>query len=696
MTDALPLARQHSFNVEHCFPVATGSMSQKVRQFDWSNTSLGAIEAWPAALRVACEMILASHFPKCLVWGEGLVTIYNDAFRPILGNKPEALGRPFSAVWEEAWASLDPVVRRAFNGESTYIEDFHLEVNRYGWMESAYFTFCYSPVRDEHGRVVGMVDTVIETTAKVAAQTKARHLTDSLAAQVAEATAERDQMWRLATEAMAVIDTEGRFIACNPVWTQMLGWESEQIIGRLFIELVETEDKDAVAYQLAQLTSSGARCEFECRIRCRDGSHRAMAWSTACAENRIHAVGRDITAAREANAALKKTEAALYQAQKMESVGQLTGGVAHDFNNLLQVVSSNLQLLARMYSENPRAEKHVVSALAAVNKGAKLTSQLLAFARRQPLAPKVVNVGRFINGMDDLLRRTLGEAIEVETIVSGGLWNSLVDPSQVENALLNLAINARDAMNGVGKLTIEAGNASLDDAYCRAHSEVTSGQYVVLAVTDTGSGMPPEVLAKVFDPFFTTKPEGKGTGLGLSMVYGFVKQSGGHVKVYSELGHGTTVKIYLPRVAQAEEVVAAPVSVHELAGGQETILVAEDDSDVRSTTAELLETLGYRVLQAKDAASALAIVESGMKIDLLFTDVVMPGSMRTPELARKAKAFLPGLVVLFTSGYTQNAIVHGGRLDPGVELIGKPYTHESIATKLRQLLDKRPQPAKVS
>jgi signal transduction histidine kinase len=380
-------------------------------------------------------------------------------------------------------------------------------------------------------------------------------------------------------------------------------------------------------------------------------------------------------------------EAQLRQAQKMEAVGKLTGGVAHDFNNLLQIISGNLQLLMKDVSGNPRAERKLQNAMSGVSRGSKLASQLLAFSRRQPLAPKAVNLGRLVRGMDDILRRALGEAIEIETVIAGGLWNTFVDPSQVENALLNLAINARDAMGGHGRLTIEAGNAALDDEYALRHSEVAAGQYVMLAVTDTGCGIPVELMDRVFEPFFTTKPEGQGTGLGLSMVYGFVKQSGGHVKIYSEPGHGTTVRMYLPRAHQQEDI-AVEVETGPVVGGKETILVVEDDEEVRATVVEMLGELGYRVLKAKDAQSALVIVESGVPIDLLFTDVIMPGPLRSPELARMARERLPKMAVLFTSGYTENAIVHGGRLDEGVELLSKPYTRETLARKIRQVLQR--------
>ncbi|NII55951.1 response regulator [Luteibacter sp. SG786] len=379
------------------------------------------------------------------------------------------------------------------------------------------------------------------------------------------------------------------------------------------------------------------------------------------------------------------TQDQLRQAQKMDAIGKLTGGVAHDFNNLLQVISGNLQLLAADVAGNPRAERRLANAMAGVTRGSKLAAQLLAFGRRQPLAPKVVNIGRFVREMDDLLRRTLGEEIEVETVIAGGLWNTLVDISNVENALLNLAINARDAMEGRGRLTIEAGNALLDSAYASAHGDLRPGQYVMIAVTDTGTGIPPEIIDQVFEPFFTTKPEGQGTGLGLSMVYGFVKQSGGHVKIYSEPGHGTTVKLYLPRSTQSEDRIV-DVENEDLRGGDETVLVVEDDDAVRDTVVSMLSDLGYRVLKARDAASALSIIESGIAIDVLFTDVVMPGSLRSPELARKAVERQPGIAVLFTSGYTENAIVHGGRLDEGVELLSKPYTRDQLARRIRHVL----------
>jgi PAS domain S-box-containing protein len=670
-------------------------MSGRVAAFDWRQTPLGAPETWSPALRVSVELLLGSRFPGCLIWGPALTMIYNDAFELILGEKPSALGRSFADVWSEVWDALSPLVDRAFQGEATFIEDFELEINRHGYAEQAFFTFCYSPVRDERGVIVGMLDTVIETTGKVVATRRAEDWANTLEKQVSQQTADRDRLWKLTVDPMVTCDRHARIRSVNPAWTQLLGWTPLESIDRNLGYFLHADDRDATDDILAGLPETVASFKFETRCRCHDGSLRLIEWSTVPDDQTLLLVGRDLTLIREQAEALKKSEIALYQAQKMESVGQLTGGVAHDFNNLLQVISGNLQLLSKSLLGNKRVEKYIANAQAGVQRGAKLSSQLLAFARRQPLEPRIVNVARLIPGIEDMLHRTIGEGIEMETVISGSLWNCFVDSAQMENAILNLAINARDAMNGVGRLTIECANAHLDQAYAQAHDDVASGPYVMLAVADTGCGMSEEVLGKVFEPFFSTKPEGRGTGLGLSMVFGFVKQSGGHVKLYSEIGHGTVVKIYLPRVVADEDAVDLEQTTL-VVPGSETILVAEDDDAVRQTVVEMLTGLGYQVLQARDAASALVILESGVNVDMLFTDVVMPGSVRSPELAARARQLIPGIAVLFTSGYTEDAIVHGGKLNAGVELIGKPYTEEALGLKIRSVLARAERPLQPS
>jgi signal transduction histidine kinase/ActR/RegA family two-component response regulator len=385
-----------------------------------------------------------------------------------------------------------------------------------------------------------------------------------------------------------------------------------------------------------------------------------------------------------------QAETMMRHAQRMEALGQLTGGIAHDFNNLLQVMISNLDLVAERLAEDRTLGRRIAAALRAAERGAAMTQQLLAFARRQPLAPVALDLDRVLAEVRELLHRSLGEAVDLQIVQSAGLWPAMADPAQLENVLVNLIVNARDAMPKGGKVTLETANVFLDEDDAR-QQDIAPGAYVMLAVTDTGEGMTAEVAARAFEPFFTTKEAGRGTGLGLSQVFGFIKQSGGHVKIDSEPGQGTSVKIYLPRAAAATAAgrVAGPSS---LPSGTEAVLVVEDDEDVRAATAAQLQKLGYRTLVAGTAAEALAIIERGETIDLLFTDVVLPGGMRGGELAAEARRIRPAIAVLFTSGYTQNSIVHDGVLDPGALLLGKPYRLEALAAKLREALARAESP----
>ena len=378
-------------------------------------------------------------------------------------------------------------------------------------------------------------------------------------------------------------------------------------------------------------------------------------------------------------------EQALRQSQKMEAVGQLTGGVAHDFNNLLTIIIGNIGIAKRGVVE-ARAERALDNALVGAERAAQLTQRLLAFSRRQPLNPRVLDVNKLILSISDLLTRTLGENIKLETISGAGLWKVEADASEMESTLLNLALNARDAMPEGGKLTIETSNAYLDDEYCRQQEDLTPGQYILIAISDSGSGMSAETIDRAFEPFFTTKEAGKGTGLGLSQVYGFMKQSNGHVKIYSEPGEGTTIKLYLPRREGDEAAVSGDDQAGSDRGREETILIVEDDDGVRQYASEILRDLNYQVIEAKDSASALRLLEANKKFDLLLTDVVLPGK-NGRELATEIERRRPGTKILFMTGYSRNAIVHHGRLDPGTELIQKPLIERDLARKIRQVLD---------
>jgi PAS domain S-box-containing protein len=612
----------------------------------------------------------------------GRVTSWNPGARRFKGYEAnEIIGRHFSTFYTDAERAQNVPTQALAEAERT--GRFELE----GWRVRKDGTQFWAHViidaiRSPEGDLVGFAKITRDLTERKAAETKLR---------------ESEEQFRLLVQsvtdyAIYMLDASGHVASWNAGAQHIKGYAPEEIIGRHFSEFYTEADRAAGLPRTGLETATRiGRWEHEGqRVRKNGGVFWAHVVIHAIRDEAGKLLGfakvtRDITERREAEAALQAAHESMIRSQKLEAIGQLTGGVAHDFNNLLQVISGNLQLLSKDIAGNARAEMRVQTALAGVARGSKLASQLLAFARRQPLEPRVVNLGRLIKNMDEMLRRALGGEIEVETVVAGGLWNSLVDPAQLENAVLNLAINARDAMDSEGRLTIEASNAFLDDEYVRQHDELSAGQYVMIAVTDTGTGIPPDILERVYEPFFTTKAEDKGTGLGLAMVYGFLKQSGGHVKIYSEVGAGTTVKLYFPRVVANEDtLVEAPSG--EIKGGEETVLVVEDDDEVREVAVSMLTELGYRVVKARDAASALVVVDSGIPIDLIFTDVMMPGTLRSPDLARKAKERLPNVAVLFTSGYTQNAIVHGGRLDPGVELLAKPYTREALARKIRHVL----------
>jgi PAS domain S-box-containing protein len=393
-------------------------------------------------------------------------------------------------------------------------------------------------------------------------------------------------------------------------------------------------------------------------------------------------VFRDVTGWKEA-------ERKLREAQKMEAIGQLTGGIAHDFNNVLTVITGTIDILIDGVADRPGLATVAHMIEEAATRGAGLTRQLLAFARKQPLQPRETDINALVAETANLLRPTLGEDVEIERMLEDGAWRAMIDPTQLASALLNLALNARDAMPSGGKLTLETANVILDEVYAQANSEVTPGPYVMVAVSDTGTGIPAALHHKVFEPFFTTKDIGKGTGLGLSMVYGFVKQSNGHIKIYSEEGHGTTIKLYLPRASGETQTIEAAPSPR-LQGGHEAILVVEDDALVRNYVVSQIESLGYKAIAANTGAEALALLERGVMFDLLFTDVVMPGGMNGRELAERVKRHRPGTRVLYTSGYTENAIMHHGRLDPGVALLNKPYRKTELARKIREVLGEPP------
>jgi PAS domain S-box-containing protein len=498
--------------------------------------------------------------------------------------------------------------------------------------------------------------------------------------------------------AIYMLDSRGYVTSWNPGAQRLKGYSADEIVGEHFSRFYTDEDRAAALPATAlQIAAADGRFEREgWRLR-KDGSrfwaHVVIdAIRDDAGELRGFAkITRDITERKEAERALDEARQALFQSQKMEAVGQLTGGVAHDFNNLLTVIIGGLDTISRSrLVEDSRVSRALEMSRYAADRAISLTSRLLAFSRKQPLQPTPTDLNTLVRDMTELLHRTLGEHIEMEAVLSPRLWKAEVDQNQLESALLNLAVNARDAMRGGGKLTVETANTYLDAHYTSRDVEVVPGQYVMVSATDTGSGIAKAILSKVFEPFFTTKEVGRGTGLGLSQVYGFVKQSGGHVTIYSEEGHGTCVKLYFQRYG-GDGAGDEPAREEHRPGAEadEVVLVVEDSPDVRAFSVMSLAELGYQVREATDAENALRILESDQRIDLLFTDVVLPGKSGR-LLANAAAQARPGLKILFTTGYARNAIVHHGRLDADVQLLPKPFTFEQLASRVRDVLDAAP------
>jgi PAS domain S-box-containing protein len=534
-----------------------------------------------------------------------------------------------------------------------------------------------------------MADRTWEASGRAKAYQALRSINESLEQEIAFRTTQRDRIWRLSSDLMVVATLEAVITSANPAWKTIFGWSETDLIGRNIIDLLHPEDRPSMRQQLRLLKEGQPVTSFESRYRRRDGVFLWLSWRAVPDETSIHAVGRDITAEREQAEALKAAEEALRQAQKMEAVGQLTGGIAHDFNNLLQGIVGSLDLMEKRIEAGRAAEvaKFVTAARASANRAVALTHRLLAFSRRQPLDPKPVQANPLVHAMEELLARSMGERINIVLRLAPDLWPTLCDPHQLESAILNLAINARDAMPDGGTLTLETCNTELDAAYAARMPEVLPGPYICLSVTDTGTGMSASVMEQAFEPFYTTKPLGQGTGLGLSMIYGFTKQSEGHARIYSELGHGTTVKLFLPRylgeaVETGETQTTKPANVQS---DHAIVLVVEDEDIVRGLIVDVLEEMGLTAITAHDGPSGLAILQSRQSIDLLVTDIGLPG-INGRQMADAGRLLRPDLKILFMTGYAETAAMANGFLEPGMEMITKPFPIDTLATRIRGMI----------
>jgi PAS domain S-box-containing protein len=555
--------------------------------------------------------------------------------------------------------------------------------------------------RDRQGLPIRLIGAHTDITEQVLAEQALRQSEDlyrkladqlaelnaTLAQRVEEKTRERDRIWNVSQDLLLVADRKGVWQTVNPAWTRTLGWSEAELLNRTSEWLEHPEDNGITRKQIRRLGAGETTVKFESRLRHKDGSYRWLSWTGVRDKDRKYVVARDMTAEKAAAERLRATEEALLQSQKMEAVGQLTGGIAHDFNNLLTGIVGSLDLMQTRLNQG-RTEnvgRYINAAMTSANRAAALTHRLLAFARRQPLIPKSVDVNQLVVSLEDLLRRTIGEAIDLRIVATDDLWSTLCDPNQLESALLNLAINARDAMPDGGSLTIGTSNARLDSITAETPA-LSPGDYVCITVADAGVGMSAEVAARAFDPFFTTKPIGQGTGLGLSMIYGFARQSNGHVTIESKIGRGTSVRLYLPR-HHGEITVRPHVSSEqaEQAASGETVLVIEDEPVVRGVILEMLVGNGYQALEAVDGPAGLKIMCSDQRIDLLVTDVGLPG-MNGRQVADQAREIRPELKILFITGYAESVAISDGFLQAGMELVTKPFDLDHLAGRIRGMI----------
>jgi PAS domain S-box-containing protein len=660
--------------------------------------SLDLVDAGDQVRRLREMFVQSPSFSALLQGPEHRFVLINPAYQKLIGDR-DAIGLTVrEAVPEvERQGFIDLLDSVFTTGEAFVGKDVEVILQRSATIpaEKRYLDFVFQPIKDGAGNVTSIFVEGIDITdrhrseeALRASEARLRRLNADLERQVIERAQARSLTWKLSPDLLGALNSKGCFETANPAWQSVLGWTEEEVVSMSIFDLLHPDDLEhtRAGFELTQVGQPALR--FVNRYRCKDGRYRWISWIGIPEEGYVYCTGRDVTAEREAEIELAAAQEALRHSQKMDAIGQLTGGIAHDFNNLLTGIIGSLDIVRRRIAAGRPAEisRFMDAASTSAQKAGALTHRLLAFARRQPLDIRPNNINRLVDGMEDLLRRTLGEHIELECSLSAELWTALTDANQLESAVLNLAINARDAMPNGGRLTIETTNVRLDEAYARMLEDVAPGHYVAIGISDTGVGMSADVAAKAIDPFFTTKPLGEGTGLGLSMVYGFAKQTRGHLRIYSEPGHGTSIKLYLPRALQDAVDLEKPVEQAPHGRG-ETILVVEDDATVRLILADILTELGYDVILASDARPAIPILQSDRRIDLMMSDVMLP-HINGRKLAEIARANRPDLKVLFVTGYAENAAIRGDFLDPGMDMLTKPFALDALGAKVRAMIER--------
>jgi len=635
-------------------------------------------------------------FSALLQGAEHRFVLTNPAYQRLIGDRdviglavrdalPEVEYQGFVELLDNVYAT-----GKAYVGRDVKVV---LLASPHGREQARYVDFVFQPIKDETGDVTSIFVEGIDTTAHHnseealrISEARLRQLNTDLERRVVERAQARGKTWALSPDLLGALNPQGCFETANPAWERVLGWTEDEVLSMSIFELLHPDDLEhtRAGFELTQVGQPALR--FANRYRCKDGSYRWISWVGIPDDGLVYCTGRDITVEHAAEDELASAQDALRQSQKMEVIGHLTGGIAHDFNNLLTGVIAAIDIVRRRMATGKLddLQRFMEAASSSAKRAAALTHRLLAFARPQSLDVKSNDINGLVLSIEDLLQRTLGEHIQLERSFTEDLWTALTDANQLENAVLNLAINSRDAMPEGGRLKIETANVHLDEADTSSLEDVDPGDYVMVAISDTGAGMAADVTAKAIEPFFTTKPVGEGTGLGLSMVYGFVKQARGHMHINSEVGQGTTVQLYLPRALQ--DAVVLERSTREVPRGQgETILIVEDDATVRLILADVLRELGYNVLQAADARPAIPILQSDRRIDLMMSDVVLPhiSGRKLAEIARNSR---PELKVLFVTGYAEGASVRHEYLDAGMDMLSKPFAIEALGAKVHALI----------
>jgi len=670
------------------FLAGGGAATRLILDRDWTDHPLGHPSGWPAGLKATLSTVLNSPESMILCWGRDELTFFfNETYFPLLGPRLSwAMGAPFRRVWADAVDQAMPIIHDAFDGRSQRFTDLPWKLDTDRGAADTWFTFSYSRILDEAGKVAGLFIFTNETTARVLADRALTALNETLEAQVVERTAERDRLWDTSPDLLAVIDFDGVFRRVNPAVTDILGYAPEELVGRHVNDFVNDADHDATrgAYEDA---ARGNSLRIENRYRHKDGSTRTIAWVAAPAGDLTYAMGRDVTQERASSEALRRSQEELRQAQKVEAIGQLTGGVAHDFNNLLTVIRGTVDLLRRPNLSDDRRTRYIDAIADTADRAARLTQQLLAFARRQALLPETIEVGADVRALEGMIGTLSGSRIGVSVDTGDCPCFVNVDRNQLDTAIINMAVNARDAMGGAGTLTIRV--RPVDGMPAMRNHPAVAGDFVAISLTDTGTGIARDRIDRIFEPFFTTKDVGEGTGLGLSQVFGFAKQTGGEVAVDSRPGEGATFTLYLPRAGDA--VPAAPVTHPDQPRGGEgaCILVVEDNARVGEFARSALAELGYTTVLVPDAAHALGELETGSsRFDVVFSDVVMPG-MSGVELGGIIRERYPRLPVVLASGYSTVLAEEGAH---GFELIHKPYSLEQLSGTFRKIIERRRTP----